>query len=130
MNWLCPKCRAGFTERRERCPADSTRLVQNLSGRMFAERWSVERLLGVGGGGATVWSAVGADSRMRVALKLAPVNDVTEVKRFERGARISGMLDHPHITRVIEHGRDGDFAILVMELLEGETLKRRAARVR
>jgi len=129
MRWLCPKCRAGFDEHRERCPADNTRLVENLSGRIVGSRWSVERLLGVGGG-ATVWSAMGLETRRPVAIKLARSTDLAEVRRFERGARISGMLDHPHITRVIEHGRDGEYAILAMEQLEGETLKRRIARHR
>lgn len=129
MRWLCPKCRAGFDEHRERCPADGSRLVENLSGRIVGSRWSVERLLGVGGG-ATVWSAMGLETKRPVAIKLARSTDLAEVRRFERGARISGMLDHPHITRVIEHGRDGEYAILVMEQLEGETLKRRIARHR
>lgn len=129
MRWLCPKCRAGFDEHRERCPADGSRLVENLSGRIVGSRWSVERLLGVGGG-ATVWAAMGLETKRPVAIKLARSTDLAEVRRFERGARISGMLDHPHITRVIEHGRDGEYAILVMEQLEGETLKRRIARHR
>jgi len=130
MHWLCPKCRAGFEERRDRCPADSARLIQNLSGRIYGGRWSIERLLGVGGGGATVWSAVGLQTMRPVALKLAPVHDLAEVRRFERGARISGMLEHPHITQVVEHGRDGEHVMLVMEQLEGETLKRRLSRQR
>lgn len=130
MHWLCPKCRAGFPDRQETCPADGSRLIENMAGRVLAARWGIERLLGVGGGGATVWAAVGLSTRNPVALKLADVNDRIEVLRFERGARISGMLDHPNIARVIEHGRIDGKNMLVMEQLEGETLQRRLARQR
>jgi len=126
--WLCSRCRTLFTEPRERCPADGRRVITNLRGVTFAGRWLVERLLGVGGDGGSVWQASATDYQRTAAIKVLPVTDQTAAQRFERGARISGMLEHRHITSVIEHGREGDWFFLIMELLEGETLQRYLAR--
>ncbi|WP_261554789.1 serine/threonine-protein kinase [Frankia tisae] len=41
-------------------------------------------------------------------------------------ARIVASLDHPHIVRVFDYVRDADMALIVMELLPGGTLARRA----
>lgn len=126
--WLCSRCRTLFTEPRERCPADGRRVIANLRGATFGGRWLVERLLGVGGDGGSVWQASALGYQRIAAIKVLPVTDETAAQRFERGARISGMLEHRHITSVIEHGREGDWFFLVMELLEGETLQRYLAR--
>ena len=126
--WLCSRCKAVYPEARERCPADGRRLIPNLRGHVFGRRWVVDRLLGVGGDGGSVWQASTSQHQRNVALKVLPTTDQTAAQRFERGARISGMLEHRHITGVIEHGREGDWFFLVMELLEGETLQRYLAR--
>jgi hypothetical protein len=53
----------------------------------------------------------------------APPADRPEEQRFERGARISSQLNHPHITTVHDFGHTGTgFTYLVMELLEGQSL--------
>lgn len=130
MDWLCPKCKGAFADRRDRCPTDGARLVWNFSGRVFAHRFLIERLLGAGTSGGTVWSGFSIETQRPVAIKLVASTDVAEVKRFERGARISGMLQHPHIAAVNEHGREGEYNFLTMELLEGETLHRRFTRQR
>ena len=48
--------------------------------------------------------------------------------RFEREARPSRRLNHPHICTLHDVGREGDTDYLVMELVEGETLAPRLAR--
>jgi tetratricopeptide (TPR) repeat protein len=45
--------------------------------------------------------------------------------RFLREARICARLDHPGIVRVYDTGSDGGRPYIVMELLEGETLRQR-----
>lgn len=130
MDWLCPKCKGAFADRTDRCPTDGARLVRNFSGRIFARRFLIERLLGAGTSGGTVWSGFSIETQRPVAIKLVASTDVAEVKRFERGARISGMLQHPHIAALIEHGREAEYNFLTMELLDGETLHRRFTRQR
>ncbi len=128
--WLCTRCKAVYTEQRDRCTADGRRVIVNLRGVTFGGRWLIGRLLGVGGDGGSVWQATGGPAERDVAIKVLPASDTTAAQRFERGARISGMLEMRHITRVIEHGRADEWFYLVMELLEGETLQRFLSRVR
>jgi len=43
--------------------------------------------------------------------------------RFEREARSAARIDHPHVVDVHDQGRHGDTLFLVMELVEGGTLR-------
>ncbi len=98
-------------------------------GELVAGRFEIERLLGVGGGGSSVWVAHEWATQTRVALKLLVATDPQEQQRFERGAILAESLEHPNIARVMEHGRDGDLHWISMELLEGETLAARMGAV-
>ena len=86
--------------------------------------------LGAGGMGE-VYKA--RDSRLDrlVAVKILPPalalsDDARE--RFEREARSISRLSHPHVCALFDVGREGDTLYLVMELLDGETLKELVAR--
>ena len=68
------------------------------------------------------------DSRLgrAVALKvLSPdlVPDPASRARFDREARTIASLNHPHICTIFDVGHNGRFEYLVMEYLEGETLR-------
>ena len=68
------------------------------------------------------------DSRLgrAVALKvLSPdlVPDPASRARFDREARTIASLNHPHICTIFDVGHSGRFEYLVMEYLEGETLR-------
>ena len=61
-----------------------------------------------------------------VAVKvLAPryANDTTFVARFRREAQSAAAMNHPNIVNVFDTGSDGDTHYIVMELVEGRTLR-------
>jgi len=49
--------------------------------------------------------------------------DPTFLARFEREARAAARLDNPHVVGVFDQGRDGEHVFLVMELVDGGTLR-------
>ncbi len=81
--------------------------------------------LGAGGMGE-VWRA--RDSRLDrdVAVKIiseAIASNPSVLQRFEQEARAAGALSHPNLVTVHDAGAQDGNAFVVMELLEGETLR-------
>ena len=61
-----------------------------------------------------------------VALKVLPEGSAQGVERrarFEQEARSASALNHPHIVSLLDIGEQGDVAYIVMELVEGKTLR-------
>jgi serine/threonine-protein kinase len=99
----------------------------NLVGTLLDGRYRVGPVL-ARGGMSTVYR--GTDMRLErpVAIKvMAPrfAADPTFLQRFEREARAAARLDHPGVVAVHDQGVDltGNHAFLVMELVEGATLR-------
>jgi serine/threonine protein kinase/Tol biopolymer transport system component len=90
----------------------------------------IEALLGAGGMGE-VYRARDTKLGREVALKVLPETvekDPERIARFEREAKSLAALNHPHIATLFGMERDASRHVLVMELVEGETLAEQIAR--
>ncbi len=101
---------------------------------MLNDKWTLERLIGVGGMAAVYAGRHRNGARAAVKVlhpALARHKEVRE--RFQREGYAANKVDHPGVVKVLDDdvvssGRDAGTAYLVMELLQGESLQDRLER--
>lgn len=92
-------------------------------GDLLDGRYQIEGRLGEGGVGV-VYRALQIKLHRRVAVKLLqPESDESLRPRFEREAVTLAALSHPNIVSVQDYGHTRSKPFLVMELLQGRTLR-------
>ena len=94
-------------------------------GHVINDRYIIREKVGAGGM-ADVYRATDTRTNTDVAVKQLHtdlLNDPEFVRRFEREARAQSMLNHPNIVKTLDHGTDGNVPYIVMEYVEGITLK-------
>src|SRR5712691_8367326 len=137
----CPRCGRQFSDDVHVCPDDFTPLqadptlsdvpLDPLIGRVFDDKYRLDEPLG-GGGMGTVYRATHLLIDRPVAIKVLSqrfVGDETAQQRFRREARAAGHMQHPNAVTVTDFGATGDgYLFIVMELLEGQTLRELLAR--
>jgi eukaryotic-like serine/threonine-protein kinase len=101
-----------------------------MIGTILSGRFRLEDRLG-SGGMSTVYRAFDETLERWVAIKLmhreySSVPD--QLERFRREARSAAALSHPHVVTVIDAGEDDGHPYIVLEYVEGETLKDRIRR--
>lgn len=126
----CPRCFAQYDGPLTECPEDGTPLRgagnDPLIGKVFADRYEVQSVLGLGGM-SIVYKARHKLMDRVVAIKMLHnrfKEDVTSLERFKLEAQAASSLNHTNIITVYDFGvtPEGEL-FFVMDCLEGENLK-------
>ena len=96
-----------------------------MQGKKLGGRYEIIGRIG-GGGMAVVYKAVDSLLHRHVAIKVLSEslsNNSEFIRRFDREAQAAASLSHPNVVNVYDVGRDGYTHYIVMELVDGPTLK-------
>ena len=108
-----------------------SRKIENaVIGTLLNGRFRLEEQIG-SGGMSTVYRAFDEVLERSVAIKVmhaSIADDGVQLERFRREARTAAKMSHPHVVTVIDAGEDEGHPFIVLEYVEGETLKDRIRR--
>ena len=115
----CPACGSHFSL----LGGSSTTVTHGVDGVRMVSHFRLVRALGVGSFG-TVWLAHDTQLDCDVAIKLPRRQglDAVETEQFFREARAAARLQHQHIARIREAGRDGETLFIVSDYIDGANL--------
>ena len=97
----------------------------DMVGKVLGNRYEILEKIGTGGM-ATVYKAKCRVLNRYVAVKILKdefANDSEFIKRFQVEAQSAASLSHPNIVSIFDVGNDNGMHYIVMELIEGKTLK-------
>ena len=97
----------------------------NLEGKILGNRYEIIEKVG-NGGMATVYKATDLVLKRYVAVKILRDEFTTDeefIKRFESEAQSAARLVHSNIVSIFDVGVDNGIYYIVMELIQGKTLK-------
>ena len=97
----------------------------NLEGKLLGNRYEIVEKIG-NGGMATVYRATDKVLKRNVAVKILRDEFTTDeefIKRFEVEAQSAARLTHPNIVSIYDVGVEDNLHYIVMELIQGKTLK-------
>ncbi|MCL1861967.1 MAG: protein kinase, partial [Defluviitaleaceae bacterium] len=95
------------------------------AGHMVAERYEIDDTIG-SGGMSVVYRAHDTRLDRYVTLKVLKEEYLTDeslMERFPKEARAAAALNHQNISSIFDHGRDGDILYIVLEYVDGKSLK-------
>ena len=97
----------------------------DMEGKVLGNRYEIIEKIG-SGGMATVYKAKCRVLNRNVAIKILKdefANDTEFIKRFQVEAQSAASLSHQNIVSIFDVGKDDSMHYIVMELIEGKTLK-------
>jgi eukaryotic-like serine/threonine-protein kinase len=104
---------------------DSTGEVPWPGRTRLGDRYQLEERI-ASGGAAVVWRAFDETLARTVAIKLLHPHHATDevvVERFERESVSAAQINHPNAVRIYDTGREDQLVYLVMELVDGPSLR-------
>lgn len=126
---ICTVCNQDWPESMKHCPKDGARLnviAQRLfPGEVLAEKYQIIETLGEGATG-TVYKAKRSIIDDFVAIKTLKaelISNSIAIERFRREAQAYGRIRHPNAISIFDFGVSEGVAFLVMEFLDGSTLR-------
>ena len=97
----------------------------NIEGKLLGNRYEIIEKIG-NGGMATVYKATDKVLKRNVAVKILRDEFTTDeefIKRFDVEAQSAARLTHPNIVSIYDVGVEDNLHYIVMELIQGKTLK-------
>jgi serine/threonine-protein kinase len=124
---VCLKCRATYRTNRDTCPADGSELLTRdlPAGSIVAGKYRIGEEIGRGGMGVVCrgeHTIMGKEVAVKLINPLFSA-DPKFLEMFKSEARALGAFRHPNVLTVHDFGLYDGRYYLVMELLEGESLK-------
>jgi serine/threonine protein kinase len=125
---FCDRCRFEYPGELEKCPEDGSALrdlqADPLVGKVFAERYEIESVLGYGGM-SMVYKARHTLMDRTVAIKILHpdyTKEPTALQRFQQESKAAASLNHQNVVTVYDFGCADGQAFFVMDCLEGKSL--------